>query len=825
MKVKTKRTATFTIFAVLLVLLSVVLVLLFNKTATASAATTPNYAVSFDFTCYYQYNTTITVNSSGTGTTSATVRDSRGQSTTVSVSMYGSATSGTDTLANGGTIKSDTVNIVISSGYDWHSMTVTNSTGTEVGTSTSTSLTLTGLADGVYKFSGKEYGQGWNPNLRAYAQYYTEISFSFVVDTYVDNTKPTISGASTSTTGKYTNTAFTVTASDTGSGVDKLYWMAPGSGSYSYTTLTSKTFAATSTNGLYRFYATDKFGNQSLTYYVYLDTVAPSGTFSLENGNTIASGGSTKESFSFSATDSGSGVSKLEYRLPSSSVWQTYTAGTVIQPTQEQGLFYFSATDKAGNTSTYTITTVHPCAEGHTYIQKIVQPTCTSGGYTIFTCSVCGSSYTGDSTQALGHSYTASTTTGSCTSGGYTTYTCTRCGDSYTGNLTAATGHSYSATVTAPTCTSKGYTTYTCVKCGYSYTGNETEPLGHSYSAITAESTCTEGGYTIYKCTRCGVSYSDSPTQATGHSYVASIVEPTCTERGYTIYTCTKCGDNYRDNETAAIGHNYVAEIVSATCTEHGGTVYTCTRCGVSYYGSQTEPLGHVYVTETVAATCEEGGYTKHTCSRCGSIYTDSVTQPLGHNFVMTTKEATCTEFGMTVYTCQVCGYERSEENGVYPTGHNYSNFIVKAATCTEDGERRYVCDKCGDEYTEVIAATGHSYAITDSTSKDGITTRTYTCTSCGDSYTQELGEQYEEVSSYVEYLFEQYRPYMWWVLLATAGIWSIVMGVFFAIAQKNEDKEKARKMIVNYVVGLVVIFIILVACPFLVSGIAALVT
>ena len=37
-----------------------------------------------------------------------------------------------------------------------------------------------------------------------------------------------------------------------------------------------------------------------------------------------------------------------------------------------------------------------------------------------------------------------------------------------------------------------------------------------------------------------------------------------------------------------------------------------------------------------------------------------------------------------------------------------------------------------------------------------------------------------------------------------TAGVWSIVMGVFFVIAQKNEDKEKARKMIKNYVIGLV---------------------
>ena len=61
-----------------------------------------------------------------------------------------------------------------------------------------------------------------------------------------------------------------------------------------------------------------------------------------------------------------------------------------------------------------------------------------------------------------------------------------------------------------------------------------------------------------------------------------------------------------------------------------------------------------------------------------------------------------------------------------------------------------------------------------------------------------------EQVSSCIGYLFCQYQPYMWWVLLATAGVWNIVMGVFFAIAQKNEDKEKARKMIKNYVIGLV---------------------
>jgi hypothetical protein len=44
-------------------------------------------------------------------------------------------------------------------------------------------------------------------------------------------------------------------------------------------------------------------------------------------------------------------------------------------------------------------------------------------------------------------------------------------------------------------------------------------------------------------------------------------------------------------------------------------------------------------------------------------------------------------------------------------------------------------------------------------------------------------------------------------------------------IAKKNEDQAKAKRMIVNYVIGLVTIFIILVAAPYLVRGIALLIS
>lgn len=718
------------------------------------------------------------------------------------------------------------IGIQVSTILTKQTLTLTDAQGRVLAMQTNDDELQVTLEEGEYHVNITILSNTWTRESDGKEEYYRlDAEYMF----YVDMSAPYISGTYVEGEEQWVGVGHTVEALDDVSGDIKDFYFTKPDGAFIryFAPQRSHTFQEGDLEGLYTFQAYDDASWHSGRRTVLFDGTAPVGRLSADDGTELVSGSTVKQGFSFSATDAMSGIAAMEYRTPSSSDWEPYVEGTMIESTAEAGEYLFRATDQAGNcvTSSITLQSSDPCAAGHTYVSHKVDPTCTTGGYTVYTCSGCNDSYTADVTQALGHNYRATTTSGSCTSGGYTTYTCTRCGDRYTGNSTAATGHSFSARIVNSTCTSTGYTMYTCTKCGYNYTGNATAALGHSYEVVIEESTCTESGATTYKCTRCGISHTDNQTQATGHSYVASIVEATCTERGYTIYTCTKCGDSYRDNETAAMGHNYVTENVSATCTEHGDTVYTCTRCGIQYNGSQTEPLGHAYVTETVAATCEEGGYTEHTCSRCGSTYTDSVTQPVGHNFMVVTKEPTCEAFGMTVYTCQVCGHEQSEESGDYPTGHNYSNSIVKTATCMQDGERRFVCDKCGDIYTEIIVAPGHSYAITDTTSENGNTTRVYTCTACGASYTQELGDQYEEVTSYVEDLFEQYRPYMVWAFLATAAIWSIVMGVFFAISHKNEDKEKARKMIVNYFVGLVVIFVILVACPFLIRGIAALVT
>lgn len=44
-------------------------------------------------------------------------------------------------------------------------------------------------------------------------------------------------------------------------------------------------------------------------------------------------------------------------------------------------------------------------------------------------------------------------------------------------------------------------------------------------------------------------------------------------------------------------------------------------------------------------------------------------------------------------------------------------------------------------------------------------------------------------------------------------------------IAHKNDDKEKVKRMLRNYFIGVIAIFVILMATPILVRGIATLIT
>ena len=91
------------------------------------------------------------------------------------------------------------------------------------------------------------------------------------------------------------------------------------------------------------------------------------------------------------------------------------------------------------------------------------------------------------------HSYEAVVTAPSCTEGGYTTYTCSICGESYVGDETAALGHTEEVIpAVAATCTETGLTEgKKCSVCGEITVAQEVvDALGHDF----AEGTCTRCG-------------------------------------------------------------------------------------------------------------------------------------------------------------------------------------------------------------------------------------------------------------------------------------------------------------------------------------------
>ena len=659
---------------------------------------------------------------------------------------------------------------------------------------------------------------------------------SSVVTISLDNKAPTL----TLSKGNWNDTlsdSFTVSATDNIGGT-VLYYKKPN-GSFVQSTSTSVSIAKTEADGTYEFYAKDGYGNTSATYSVKLSIPAPvAQVVKASDGNQIC-------------------VIWTDNNVTGKLNGTSYTNGTWIKT---EGNHTFVLTNDANRSTTYTFSI------DHYYRQKtVVSPTCTTQGYTVYECDNCGDTYNANFVNALGHNYIVTRVVEStCTAEGYSVYTCTRCGASRNDDVVSANGHDYSSwyIVKDSTCTETGIRRRDCVSCG-SYETEEIEAKGHNYEGTVTNPTCEEQGYTTYVCSRCNATYKDNFTEALGHNYVATITAPTCTERGYTTQKCSRCEDsyvedyvnahghtygvwkiaseptcidnglryktcgtcNYRYNEAIpALGHDYGAEVVEPTCVDKGYTTHICSRCGTGYNDTFVDALGHAYEPLRIEPTCTEEGYIGQCCSRCSDTYKTQILKANGHDYVETYVEVTCTEDGCVLHICLTCGYEYKTDI-VKASGHSLETKVLLASTCEGKGERYYGCTKCDYERIDEIPERGHNYEISQETNADGVITRTYVCTICAQSFEQDLGEQYEKVSNYVEYLFDEYSPYMMWVFLATAGVWSIGMGIAIIIATKNEDKAKAKKMLVNYGIGLIVIFAILVAAPYLVHGIAALIS
>lgn len=227
----------------------------------------------------------------------------------------------------------------------------------------------------------------------------------------------------------------------------------------------------------------------------------------------------------------------------------------------------------------------------HEFSVTTVPATCTSPGYTLRECAVCGERHITDITASLPHNYVAKTTPSTCEGGGKTIHICEGCGSSFVTDYTDPLGHSWDegTEVTGSTCTGEGLIEYRCVRCGYHRLEGDAA-AGH----VPGEAaTCT----TPQLCTKCGAVI----VNALGHDYQEEVTEPTCTEMGYTTYTCSRCGDTYKGDYTDAAGHKPGDWIIDQepTTDSEGSKHKECEVCGETLETEEIEKIYNQATTDT----------------------------------------------------------------------------------------------------------------------------------------------------------------------------------------------------------------------------------
>ncbi len=223
-----------------------------------------------------------------------------------------------------------------------------------------------------------------------------------------------------------------------------------------------------------------------------------------------------------------------------------YRFTTTVAPTCTDGGYDLYTCSGCGATERRNLTD----AAGHKWDNGVVTtaPTETTPGVRTRTCTVCGD-IREEAIPATGaHDYRFTKTVDpTCTDGGYDLYTCSGCGATERRNLTDAAGHKWDGgtVTTAPTETTPGARTFTCTVCGD--IREETIPAtgAHDYQFTkNVAPTCTDGGYDLYTCSGCGATERRNLTDAAGHKWDGGTVTtaPTETTPGVRTFTCSGCG-------------------------------------------------------------------------------------------------------------------------------------------------------------------------------------------------------------------------------------------------------------------------------------------
>ncbi len=237
----------------------------------------------------------------------------------------------------------------------------------------------------------------------------------------------------------------------------------------------------------------------------------------------------------------------------------------------------------------------------HNYqVVYTLNPTCSTDGYIDFEClnenctatkrqvldrlghdygddNVCDRCY--HTIEIHDHDYSIVVILPTCTTMGYTEYTCS-CGHTYRDAYLEPTRHAWDEGVTIDaTCTVDGSITYTCEVC--SATKTAVIYAEHQWSeSITLEKTCTTDGSKAKVCTVCDeVVIEVIPA---GHNWDEGVqtLEPTCKTEGAKTSTCLDCGA-VEEFVIPELGHEYYNGV--------------CKRCGEKFINDITPSEHPIY--------------------------------------------------------------------------------------------------------------------------------------------------------------------------------------------------------------------------------------
>ncbi len=326
--------------------------------------------------------------------------------------------------------------------------------------------------------------------------------------------------------------------------------------------------------------------------------------------------------------------------------------------------------------------------------------------------SIPGGDVTFTAAAEYGHEYTVTASQkATCSTKGFTTYTCSECGHSYTEETELdPKNHEALSQLTegfAPSCEEDGCrATWECSACGGVYsnmqgtlhTTREEQVIpasGHRFGDWTD----LGNGQEQRICGVCGYQEQQAVQCKHPNTEKTPAVEPDCTNPGKESDTvCSDCGEIVEAGaEIPATGHDFVlGEQKEGTCCEKSISIYACTACDESYTEEgELDPENHTLtqIHAETAATCGADGW-KNTwqCSGCKAVFADEAgtiptteeTQriprlPHGEGRWVTTKEPTKKDTGLKQKLCADCNSVLEEEVLPAVDGGNITLWILVA--------------------------------------------------------------------------------------------------------------------------------------------------